>query len=399
MSKVATLVIDKNIGSNDEFAIMFGMEDPNFSSNDCAKFLEANTDATVIEVEIRSNGGSVTQGFEIYDLLTTSGKTINTTAYKCNSIATVIFMAGTDRRVSKNAEVIIHNPAIDGYSLYGDRLTADKLQEIADDVKVSEDKLYNFYAEKLAIVAGSDKETQLKDLLSKETDLGSTGALDWGFATSIIKETTNSTTVKKIAMYSDKIAAIVKENSKFNNNNMDIKAMAAEISGLKTMITEALASFKKKPEVNASTTTLDNGTSIYFAEGGLSVGVKVYSDEAMTTPVSDGDYKTNEGDTFTVKGGEISTYTEMDANTDTVDSLNAKLAEKDTEISDLKAQIDAEKASKNALIAKVTEISTKVEAFAKVIPAIGNLDKGSDENLTPAQKRLAENRARRNIGK
>ena len=59
--KTVKLVIDKNIGETDVFAQMFGDITTTFSSLDMSKFLEDNSDATNIDVEIRSNGGSVTQ--------------------------------------------------------------------------------------------------------------------------------------------------------------------------------------------------------------------------------------------------------------------------------------------------------------------------------------------------
>lgn len=387
MSKVAKLIIDKNIGFNEDWMEMCGMSDSNFSAKNCKDFLQENKDAEEIEVEISCDGGSVSQGFEIYDLLTTSGKKITTKTSKCNSIATVIFMSGSVREITKNAQFFIHNPALSAYDLWGDRLTAEELQDITDDVKASEEKIQNFYMEKLGIEAGSDKETKLKELLSKETDLGSSGALDWGFATAIIPETSSKLTVKKVAMYSDKIAAIVRAKSSTNkNNDMDIKVMSQKITGFEKVLNEIKAFFKK--DVKATTVKTDSGTDVYFTEDALAVGVKVYSDEAMTTAMADGDYKTEAGDSFTVKDGEVAVYT---AATDEGEDENAKaLADKDAEIADLKNQLKAAKDAKDAVVAKVDKLSADLAAFAKLVPGddggIGGRSGGNDNELTEAQK-------------
>ena len=224
--KTAKIVIDKNIGEKDFFAQMFGDIATTFSSSDMSEFLNDNSDATNIEVEIRSDGGSVTQGFEIYDLLKNSGKAIKTIAYKANSIATVIFLAGSERVITKNAQFVIHNPFIDPMNLGYNGLTAEDLHAIADDIKQCEDKIFNLYKEVLALDTNS--EIEVKNLMAADTDLTADNALKYGFATSIINGGEAQLKALKNTAYSTKIAALLKDKNN-NNNNMDNKEIKSQL--------------------------------------------------------------------------------------------------------------------------------------------------------------------------
>ena len=85
-----------------------------------SEFLDSNKEASSITVRINSRGGDVQEGWAIYDLLTTSGKRIKTIGEgKVYSIATIIFLAGSEREIMKNADGLIHNPYIPPYTLAG----------------------------------------------------------------------------------------------------------------------------------------------------------------------------------------------------------------------------------------------------------------------------------------
>ena len=93
-------------------------------------------DAEELEVHIHSMGGDVNEGFAIYDALTNSGKKVTTVVDgNCFSIATVIFMAGSTRQMSKNAQFMIHNP---WGGAFGD---AEEIQKYADQVKDAENRI------------------------------------------------------------------------------------------------------------------------------------------------------------------------------------------------------------------------------------------------------------------
>ena len=378
----AKLVIDKNIGDNDEWAEMFGMSDPNFSASDFRNFLNENQEADELEIEISSNGGNCTHGFEIYDLIKNSGKKVTTIAFKCNSIATVIFLAGSERKISKNAQFVIHNPFIDPYGLGYEGLTADDLQAIANEVKAVEDKIFNIYKEVLGL--DENQQTEVRNLMSADTDLGADRALEFGFATAIINGPTQAKAVR-LAQYSNNIAALLKPKSKISN--MDIKTFKDQLASIQASVA---AGFKKlglkpdgtpdKPEVKNATATLEDGGTIYFSEDTLSNGITVYSDEAMTTVATAGDYKLQDGSTFKVdENGKVSDLT---APAD-LEAENARLTE---EVSNLQTQLQAAKSANKEVLNQLTTLNTQVQALAAVVPG----DKGGKQDPPSGEKSAAK---------
>jgi ATP-dependent Clp protease protease subunit len=296
--QIVKLNIDGNIGESDPIIKAMGIEDNSISSNHIANFLNENQDADVIEVEIRSNGGSVSHGFDIYDQLRNSGKKIITKGYRVNSIASVIFLAGDERYLSKNAEFIIHNPWLSAESLGGIPLTADVLQEISEDVRESEEKLYKFYAKTLKL--SDSQRIELKNLMDKDSDIGSEKAIELGFAHGVIDDYKKK--YKKSgskAIYTDLILAKYKSNI---NNKMDSN-FNDKINGLEKSINKLMNFFKKA--IKNAVATLEDGTSVYFDGDVLEIGKQVWLDEEMTTPAPDGEHTLNNGEMIMVADGVV----------------------------------------------------------------------------------------------
>ena len=377
---VAKLNIDKNIGEYDDYAEMFSEPQMCFSSKELQQFFENNPKADEYEITINSNGGSVTQGFTIHDMLIAEkakGKKITTIAFKANSIATVIFLAGDERKISKNAEFVIHPPAIDVFALDWDvRLTADELQKVSDEVREYENKLWDFYTGVLNL--DEAKTTALKSLYTVDTDLGSAKALEYGFATEVIGEAT-ATKLKKALAYTDKIAAIVKQHR--INNNMDIKGFKAELTGIKDMLAKAFKSMGFKEDgtkaVEAATTTLEGGTTIYYVEDTLANGIVVYSDEAMTTFAPEGSHTTAEGATFSVNAeGVVSDLTEATA----AETDAEKLAAANKKIEDLEKQLNAQKAKVVEAKKQSDTVAAQLVAMKKTVDELSAFVPGDDYN-------------------
>lgn len=119
MGKTATFKIYGDIGEPMTDMIFFGAEDATtVNAAAISKFIEDNADADELVIRINSRGGDIQEGWAIYDLLTTSGKKITTVGDgKVYSIATIVFMAGSTRKMMKNADGLIHNPYIPQYTL------------------------------------------------------------------------------------------------------------------------------------------------------------------------------------------------------------------------------------------------------------------------------------------
>ncbi len=150
-----------------------------FSASDAREFLMNNQDATDIVVEISSDGGYKTEGIEIFNLLKNSGKNVTTIAYKINSIATVIMLAGTTRLIVEHAQAIVHFARIDPTDLGIDSLTSDDLQRLADETERADSQILDIYCS----VLGEDHRTELIAAMADERDLGAKGAIKFGFAT------------------------------------------------------------------------------------------------------------------------------------------------------------------------------------------------------------------------
>ena len=137
--------------------------------------LEPGSDLTL---KIHSPGGSVYEGFAIHELLTNSGHNITTIGEGLvGSIATVIFMAGKQRKLTKMSRFFVHMPLV----MHAEG-NADNLEETVKDLREWEKLLVDFYSTRTK--AG---KRQLKELLKAETEMSAQNALDLGFATEILE--------------------------------------------------------------------------------------------------------------------------------------------------------------------------------------------------------------------
>lgn len=148
------------------------------SANNLSKQLEEMKDVSTINVHISSYGGEVKEGLAIYNSLKNHKAKIRTycDGFAC-SIASVIFMAGDERIMSKASLLMIHNAwtFVQG--------NADELRKQADDLDKITSASINAYMEHVNI-----SEKKLKKLMDNETWLTYDEALEMGFATAIEKE-------------------------------------------------------------------------------------------------------------------------------------------------------------------------------------------------------------------
>lgn len=174
-----TLTIEGVIGRKGDSAI--GKGEKSFSLADLDAFIDSNG-SEPFDVVIKSPGGSVEEGFRIYDKLKSLG--VNTTAITANSIASVIFLAGKVRKVTPSTEMIIHNAWVDGETLSGEKLNFHTLSALTEIFAETDMKILNVYSE----VAGPGKASKLLALMVEETNIGADTALELGFATEKITD-------------------------------------------------------------------------------------------------------------------------------------------------------------------------------------------------------------------
>lgn len=152
--------------------------DRDVSSYKLSKQLEELQDVDEINVHINSYGGEVAEGLAIYNSLRKHKAKVRTycDGFAC-SIASVIFMAGDERIMSKASLLMIHNAWTYAQG------NSEELRKQADDLDKITSASINAYMSHVNIT-----EKKLKKLMDNETWLTYQEAIEMGFATSIDEE-------------------------------------------------------------------------------------------------------------------------------------------------------------------------------------------------------------------
>ena len=326
MSKIGYIDITGTIDANGGGFFDWGSS---CSAKDVQQALIDNKDAEELIVSINSGGGSCDEGFAIYNLLTNSGKKITTRAVgTCASIASVIFLAGSKREIFDNTQVMIHLPMIMPY----EPLNETEIDKLKNQLAQEKDRILNLYVDR----TGADRVT-LDSYMVDETYLTADQAIELKFATEIVKP----------------IMAVAKNkfNMKMNHNSNAAKAVKVIASLLGVEITD-------EEVVNIDLTTTDG--KVLSINPALEVGATVQMDGA---DAPDADYTMESGEVITVVGGKITAVV-----------LPASDEAKDTEIANLKAELEALKATNsqltetnNTLTADVANMKEENEAVAKQV--------------------------------
>lgn len=306
------------------------------------KLNDMPSETTEVNVYINSGGGLVTEGFAIYDRLSSLPVKVNTIVLGlCGSIATVIAQAGKkgSRQMYQNSDYFIHNPSWTPQS--PDPLEADELQNLANDLKANEEKILNFYN----TVTGTEIPL-LKEKMQEAKTISSADALALGFIDKIIYTSIKAATIYKFA------AHISKQTEPMNAFETKIKSMFADFKN-------EIASIIKPAVTNFSSVT-DDGIAIYMDTDSLEVGTLVFSDEAMTMPYADGDIVVG-GNIYTITGGVVTEIVET-----VTETAEKKLEIANAKIAELTASLDAKgieitNAVEVAVTAKEVELTAKFE--------------------------------------
>lgn len=152
-----------------------------FSFEDLEAFLATNGEAP-FEAIINSPGGSVEEGFRIYEKL--KSLDVTTIAHTANSIASIIFLSGKSRKVTPKSQIIIHNAWVDAKDLEGEKLNVHTVKALTEFFAETDKKILDVYTG----VAGSARTGKIFALMSQDTDLGASLALEFGFATEMAEK-------------------------------------------------------------------------------------------------------------------------------------------------------------------------------------------------------------------
>jgi len=210
----------------------------------------ASADGAVdtLEIEIHSAGGSVFDGYRIYNAMKElSARGVKVTA-KINtmaaSMASVIAMAADRIQIASNGRIMIHDASAGQHGNAGQlRKTADMLDEISDDIAA-------IYAER----TGKDKD-DIRKMMLAETWIRAKDAVEMGFADEIFDTKTSAMSIldkfKPDAALVEKVSGLEASLADAENQISEITASLAEAQNDLSVALSELAEAKAEAEVKA----------------------------------------------------------------------------------------------------------------------------------------------------
>jgi len=272
-------------------------------------------DDNAIDVRLHCDGGSVIEGWGIYDRLRATGKVITCTVEgNAASMATVIMMAAPKerRKAYKNAEICVHNPWVPAYAL-GDTLTAAELEKAASDLKETQNKMLDLYVERCEC-----NREEMQALMDEDKYIGVDRAMELGLIGEIIAP---ASAKKQGLMLNNKNS---KKMAKEKDEKVEVKASLLDRAlaklGLKTI--DELAKGMDLSTSDGQTLTVER------EEGEPQVGDKASPDGEFVMP---------DGKTIVVKDGVI---TDIKTDSNGSDGEGDRIAELEAEVEELKKKIE-----------------------------------------------------------
>ena len=307
-------------------------------------------DDDTIDMRIFCNGGSVVEGWAIYDRLRQSGKKITCTVEgKAASMATIIMLAAPkeSRKAYENASFLLHNPWVPGWCL-GDQLNAKDLKNQSEEMQMWQDKMVDAYVERCEC----DRE-EIQALMDKDIFISTSEALRLGLISSTVAPISASASKRNIEQFINS----KQQNPKAMEKKTEVKAslldkILAKL-GVKTLeeAEQAVAETQAKEEPKAMELNTADGQTLTVEreEGDPQVGDKASPDGTFEMP---------DGKTIVVENGVITdiqtadnTDTDNDGgeggdggsasstDNDTVAKLQKQVAALKQQLSDTKAQL------------------------------------------------------------
>ena len=307
---------DSHGGGISEQFVRYSIEGPN-----CLDPALAPTYPEAVELHFfNCPGGEVHEGYAIYAYLRTlTAQGVKVSAYVhglCASIASVIVLAADERYTGPLGSLMIHKPLVDA----GPWANADDHRRAAADLDRIEAQISAIYASRTHIAPAL-----LPELMRAETTFGAAEAMANGFATALLSDVPAPVVekAKKILNYaSPKPLATMatlnetEKNSLFGEFKNWLMGETPKAEAPAAPVAETPAPVAPAPDptptADASGTevALSDGTSIFVdtSDDGIAdidEGDAVFADQAMTTPVADGDYTLEDSRDFTVAGGVV----------------------------------------------------------------------------------------------
>jgi ATP-dependent Clp protease protease subunit len=374
--KIAKLNIEGYIGGSDMVSLFSGAE--TFSLATLKRFLDTlESDVTDIHVYINSGGGSVIEGWAIYDKLKTSGKKITTIGEgMVGSIATIIFMAGDYRKLHENSRFFIHNPYWQPDS--PTPMEADDLISLGESLQAEQKKILDFYSNQ----TGKAVE-DLEPLMQKATDLTSSQALEMGFANEIISTSVNYTPYKLVAF-------VATENKpkqiKMNKNEQSVSWIKRGFTKLAALINGVTLNMEmpvKDAEGNEVLLYVDSETEDLVGKSAYLLDA-----EGNESAAPNGDYTDANGRVIKVAEGLVAEVVEAEAKKHEgeeetkMEDLIAKIAELESIKANLTSELESVKAEKSKAETEFNAFKNEFESLKKVVIGKGSNFQASEQDFT-----------------
>lgn len=409
---IPKLVIDKDIAREGTgLESLFGLDEDVVSAKQVADFLDLHKDVQNIEVEVATDGGSTSEAKQMFDRLKNSGKHVKTIGYKVNSSGVVVFLAGNERLISRNADFRVHPVWIDPTGLPM-KLESEDLIKFGEELKEEETRLINIYCS----VIGEDKRDEVTNLMKQDTNIKPEDAVRLGFATGILEDSKEVSTSNKSISFSNGMAELILNKVKSNNSEMsaientienklkpfsDVLNKISEKLGIKNETGEPTPEPKNEgeptPEFHNASVELSEGGSVYF-DGELAEGVAVFTDEAMETPAPDGEHALADGRTITVSEGMVESVAPASSESEESEEEemeNKEVEELKNEVNELKDTVQTQTESINKIAESLNKLSPALEAMNSIVPG----DTGGESTPVNSKRRSSGTVAMTNLEK
>lgn len=372
--KIAKLNIEGYIGGSDLTSLFSGEETFNLSK--LKKFIDnLEEDVTDLHVSINSGGGSVVEGWAIYDKLKTSGKKITTIGEGIvGSIATIIFMAGDVRKLHENSRFFIHNPYWQPDS--PTPMEAEDLLKLGEDLQAEQKKILDFYTSK----TGTSIE-QLQPLMQRATDLTSTQAIDLGFANEIISTSVNYKPYKLVAYVGNDKPKQKQNMNKKEENVSWIKRSFTKLAAMINGVTLNMEMPVKDAEGNEVVLYIESETEDLVGKPAY-----ILDADGNETVAPNGDYTDVNGRVIKVTDGVVAEVVEVQAkkeeeNIDNIEELKAKIAELEATKANLTTEIESIKAEKESVNQNFEAFKNEFDNLKKVVIGKGTNFQASEQSF------------------
>lgn len=275
----------------------FGMDRP-FSLETLQEILDSNP-GEGLHFDIHCDGGNVTEGLAIYDALRTSGREIECNVEgDCHSMAIVLLLAAPkDRRTSNpNASFLIHE--VSGY-VQGNTTAVERYAEEMHDLQ---GRILDIYADR----TGRSRD-ELETIMKEEKIRNASFMLEHGFISSVNSYNTNSNNMTLIERFRNFLSQVESEEGGAPHN---VAPASDELNRLNERIAQLE---QERDEARNSVATL--------------TAERDQLQEQVTGLNSQLEQARNDH------------QTELAGVRDQLEQANATIAERDSEINDLRGQL------------------------------------------------------------